>query len=267
MKNIFKHIPGFRTNAKWKKVVASIYYLFCILSLFSGVSPFLIIMSLPFIAFGLVDLIKHRNKAVILTLIVSILIFSFGIKLANTYPKSTTANTNINVVAPQKVPTNKLLPVKHVKTALELKAESNAKAKKIADAKIVATAKAEQAAKIAFDAKVAANAKAVEKAKIEANIKAEQAAKVAQYNRSISEAKSKSAADAKAAQVQQVVQSQANTVTQQPSSKNNSQTVYITETGKKYHRAGCRYLSRSEIAIKESSAISEGYTACSVCNP
>lgn len=44
-------------------------------------------------------------------------------------------------------------------------------------------------------------------------------------------------------------------------------TVYITNTGKKYHKKGCRYLRMSSIAIKKSSALSEGYTACKVCNP
>lgn len=50
-------------------------------------------------------------------------------------------------------------------------------------------------------------------------------------------------------------------------SQNNEYTVYITRTGSKYHRDGCRYLSRSKIAITKSDAISEGYTPCSVCNP
>jgi len=53
-------------------------------------------------------------------------------------------------------------------------------------------------------------------------------------------------------------------------SQNNSQddpTVYITKTGEKYHRAGCRYLSQSSIPIKLSDAIAQGYTPCSVCNP
>ena len=44
-------------------------------------------------------------------------------------------------------------------------------------------------------------------------------------------------------------------------------TVYITRTGKKYHRAGCRYLSRSMIPISLEDAQSEGYDACSVCDP
>ncbi|MCD8074506.1 MAG: Ig-like domain-containing protein [Lachnospiraceae bacterium] len=44
-------------------------------------------------------------------------------------------------------------------------------------------------------------------------------------------------------------------------------TVYITETGLKYHRLGCRYLSDSQIEIDRSLAIKSGYTACSICNP
>lgn len=43
-------------------------------------------------------------------------------------------------------------------------------------------------------------------------------------------------------------------------------TVYITKTGAKYHRDGCRYLSKSKIPISLSDAKS-GYGPCSVCNP
>ena len=44
-----------------------------------------------------------------------------------------------------------------------------------------------------------------------------------------------------------------------------SQTVYITNTGEKYHRAGCQYLRQSQIAISLDDAINQGYTACSRC--
>jgi len=43
-------------------------------------------------------------------------------------------------------------------------------------------------------------------------------------------------------------------------------TVYITKTGAKYHTGGCRYLSKSKIAISLKDAKSS-YGACSVCNP
>ncbi len=45
------------------------------------------------------------------------------------------------------------------------------------------------------------------------------------------------------------------------------QTVYITRTGRKYHRDGCRYLSHSRIPISLKDAQANGYTPCSVCNP
>jgi hypothetical protein len=47
----------------------------------------------------------------------------------------------------------------------------------------------------------------------------------------------------------------------------NEQTVYITRTGKKYHRAGCRYLSHSSIPVSLREAQADGYTPCSICHP
>ena len=43
--------------------------------------------------------------------------------------------------------------------------------------------------------------------------------------------------------------------------------VYVTRTGAKYHRDGCRYLSKSKIPIRLSEAKARGYGPCSVCNP
>ena len=43
--------------------------------------------------------------------------------------------------------------------------------------------------------------------------------------------------------------------------------VYITDTGKKYHTSGCRYLNDSKKAVKLSWAKANGYTACGVCHP
>jgi len=43
--------------------------------------------------------------------------------------------------------------------------------------------------------------------------------------------------------------------------------VFITETGEKYHRDGCRYLERSRIPIRLSTAVSLGYDPCGYCNP
>ena len=41
--------------------------------------------------------------------------------------------------------------------------------------------------------------------------------------------------------------------------------VYVTRTGDRYHRYGCRYLRRSKIATTRERAIASGYTPCRVC--
>lgn len=50
-------------------------------------------------------------------------------------------------------------------------------------------------------------------------------------------------------------------------SQPNSKTVYITDTGKKYHGDGCRSLRKSKAPINKNDAINRGYGACGVCNP
>jgi len=42
--------------------------------------------------------------------------------------------------------------------------------------------------------------------------------------------------------------------------------VYVTKTGSKYHRAGCKYLKKSQIPMKLSEA-KKRYSPCSACNP
>lgn len=43
--------------------------------------------------------------------------------------------------------------------------------------------------------------------------------------------------------------------------------VYITATGKKYHRKNCQYLKYTKCRTILEDAQSSGYTSCSVCNP
>jgi competence protein ComEC len=48
---------------------------------------------------------------------------------------------------------------------------------------------------------------------------------------------------------------------------NQTQTVYITRTGKRYHHDGCRYLAASRIPISLKDAKAKGYTPCKLCHP
>ena len=48
---------------------------------------------------------------------------------------------------------------------------------------------------------------------------------------------------------------------------NGNETVYITDTGKKYHKDDCRYLWNSEKKTTILNAVGGKYTPCSVCDP
>lgn len=47
---------------------------------------------------------------------------------------------------------------------------------------------------------------------------------------------------------------------------NNEVIVYVTKTGKCYHKSGCRYLSNSSKSMELKDAARK-YRACSVCKP
>jgi micrococcal nuclease len=51
-----------------------------------------------------------------------------------------------------------------------------------------------------------------------------------------------------------------------PPAADRAVTVYVTRTGAKYHRAGCRYLARSQIPMPLNEAVAR-YGPCSVCRP
>jgi micrococcal nuclease len=44
-------------------------------------------------------------------------------------------------------------------------------------------------------------------------------------------------------------------------------TVYVTNSGTKYHRDGCSSLSRSKIAVTLEDAVRSGYGPCGICRP
>lgn len=103
-----------------------------------------------------------------------------------------------------------------------------------------ARAEAEAAARAQAEAEEAARAQAEAEAAAQAQAEAEAAAR-------------------EQAEAEAAAQAQAET-------ERNAQTVYITNTGEKYHNAGCRYLRQSKIPISLSDAVAQGYTPCKVCH-
>jgi len=57
------------------------------------------------------------------------------------------------------------------------------------------------------------------------------------------------------------------TVATQTTSEATGTTVYITDSGKKYHADGCSSLAKSKAPIELEKAKAQGYTPCSKCNP
>lgn len=51
----------------------------------------------------------------------------------------------------------------------------------------------------------------------------------------------------------------------QPAASTTAETVYITDTGAKYHRSGCRTLKQSKYPVSLFDATSQGYMACGIC--
>lgn len=47
----------------------------------------------------------------------------------------------------------------------------------------------------------------------------------------------------------------------------NENIVYVTKSGKKYHKDGCQFLKSSKIMISLEQAVQEGLTPCSKCFP
>ena len=76
------------------------------------------------------------------------------------------------------------------------------------------------------------------------------------------EAAAKAQAEAEAAAA---AQAEAQRQAEAAAAQSNEQTVYITNTGSKYHRNGCRHLKKSQIPISLSKAQAQGYTACKNC--
>lgn len=54
---------------------------------------------------------------------------------------------------------------------------------------------------------------------------------------------------------------------QDQKAEEHSETVFVTSTGKKYHKDGCTHLKKSKIPISIQEAKAQGYEPCSICYP
>lgn len=115
----------------------------------------------------------------------------------------------------------------------------------------------QEATKQKADEKAAAEQKAAEEKAAAEKAAAEEVQRQAEeQERQRQEAEAQAQAQAEAERQAQIQQQQA---------QQNEQTVYVTRTGDKYHKAGCHHLRQSQIAMSLSQAQASGYTPCSIC--
>lgn len=85
MRDILKYIPGFRSGTNWKKIIASLYYLFALLMLTAGPGAFLFFLAAPFFISSTIDLIRKKKSAAIV-LLVSLALMITGIAITPSPP-------------------------------------------------------------------------------------------------------------------------------------------------------------------------------------
>ena len=59
----------------------------------------------------------------------------------------------------------------------------------------------------------------------------------------------------------------ASAISEQTQPNETGESVFVTVSGTKYHRAGCSYLRATRIEMPLAQAFAEGYAPCSRCNP
>lgn len=108
-----------------------------------------------------------------------------------------------------------------------------------------------------------------DKAAAEAKAK-EEAERKAAEEKAAEEAAAKAEAErqaAEAAAAQEEADRRAREAEAAALAEKNERTVYITDTGKKYHDSDCRHLKKSKKGIGLSDAKEQGYEPCGTCNP
>lgn len=111
MGNLLNFIPGFRSGTKWKKFIASSYYVTSLFTLFSaGFWPFLIVLCFPVLVISFVDLFFYKSNRIprkrsLVTMIIAFFLIGFSASLTpeTGEPSQTDIAKQTNVPAETKV--------------------------------------------------------------------------------------------------------------------------------------------------------------------
>lgn len=78
MKDILNYVPGFRSDVKWKKIVAIVYYLWTLFTIMAGLDFFMFFLAAPILVFSIGSLIKGKRNNKPITAFVVVLVVSFA---------------------------------------------------------------------------------------------------------------------------------------------------------------------------------------------
>lgn len=263
MKDFLKHVPGFRSNTTWKKIMAGFFYFAMLFGMITeGVQALLIgggIMLLVLSVKGLVDNKKNKEplKTPLLLLLVGIILFNSGSQLASSKSIVAEENEAIRVVEEEKDNLQvEITKLREENTVLEgknkelteenerLVAEERKRKEEVEE-----LAKKEEEAKLAEEQRIEEEAKKQEEAKKLEVEKKEKEAAAAKSQQSAKSSSSSGANVSKSAPAKQGV--------------DNTAQILRTKSGTKYHRRKCGNGNFFATTLNEAKAI--GLSACSKC--
>lgn len=99
MRQILNQIPGFRSNVRWKKIIASFYYIYSLLFLKESLWTALTFLLLPIVFFSFIDIIKSfkLEKSILKkTALKFFILFICFIISASNMPNNSVSNRQVN---------------------------------------------------------------------------------------------------------------------------------------------------------------------------
>lgn len=276
-KTITDYIPGFRSRSKNHIIIATAYYILSLLGAICLKSDFLfaliLLWSVPFCTFAVIDTIKSKNLSKLLPLPICFWLLLLSSACIHTPISPTEIHLNnqeitfedINQeqsvtysVVPDNADTSKIELVSnnsevayfsgdilHSKTEGETTVYAMQKGSSV---------KSEEIHVVVKDKKAEAERAAQEAARLKAEEEARQAEERAKQEEAVQAAAAKRNAS-KSAQTSKATED-----------SSNSETVYIGKTGNKYHRKSCQTLKGGGRAISLSEA-QKNRTPCRICKP
>lgn len=222
---ILGYIPGFRTDTRWKKVIASIYYLITLICLFGDVGNFLVMAALPFFIMNIITALRGNEKKYFAPAVIAFVVLIIGSVFTPT-------NNSVSYTAPTATPIT------------EVRSETPQPTSVPSDTPAPTEVPATQPTAVPTAGPT----------------------KVPTPQPTVVPAAAPTKATAAAPAISATPIPTSTNVAAGTSSGSTDMTVWIGETGTKYHYEHCRTLRGNKYEITLEEAKAQGRTPCKVCH-